>query len=126
MLELHLGKTQCSNPFARLVLQQTNPLYRIHLTTKSGQHGSLITTAGTNLEDFLARSLLHQQLGHARHHPGLGNGLSLTNRQCGVVVAWWAKALAIKKLRRGESITANTPTTVMPGSPQRLDNRSAV
>ena len=86
MLELHLGQTQLQQAFAGLILQGTNAFHRIQLITKRRQYRGLIAATGANFQHLARLPVGNQQLGHARNHPGLGNGLPMTDRQGGIVI----------------------------------------
>ena len=70
------------------VMQTLQPFHAVHLFAQPTQHSRLVTTAGANFKHppCWQGLALQQQLQHAGHHIGLGNGLPQSNGQAGVFV----------------------------------------
>ncbi len=74
-----------AEPAFGLVLQSLMALNRVEPAAQQRQHHRLVAAAGADLQHLGAVRDL-QRLGHARHHPGLADGLLMTDRQGQVAV----------------------------------------
>ena len=90
---MQVGQAQRAQVVTGLVVQAAQTLDAVDLARHTAEHRRLVPTASANLQHpphaaiGLHQSPLAQQLNHARHHAGLGNGLPQTNGQAGVLVS---------------------------------------
>ncbi len=76
---------QMPEALARLPQQVADALDGVDLQPQRRQDRALVAGAGAHFE-HLGRGNLQHRFGHARHHPGLGDGLAMADWQRGVFV----------------------------------------
>ena len=92
--QMHIGQPERPQQIAGALVQPPQPLDAVDLGRQMAQHGGLVAAASANFQHTaeFARPALAQQLQHARHHAGLGDGLAQAYRQAGVFISLGAQA----------------------------------
>ena len=100
MLAAHV-QSERAEALARGAKQLADALDRVHLKAECREDRALVTGTGANFQHLLRlRAIGEQCLGHARHHPGLGNGLAMADRQRGVLVGTRGEGLIDEQVPR--------------------------
>ena len=76
---------QCAEALACLAQQVTDAFHGVDLQAQCAEDGGLVAGAGADFQHALRRDLEHR-LGHPRNHPGLRDGLAMSDRQRGVFI----------------------------------------
>ena len=87
-------------PAARDAQQLLDALDAVGFQAQRGQHRGLVARAGAHFQHPLRDAVFNQRGGHARHHPGLGDGLAVADRQRGVLVGAARQRLVQEQVAR--------------------------
>ncbi len=82
-----------------LELQRLDPLDRVNMLYQMGEDRRLVPWASANLQ-HVGRIVLHQQLGHPRHHVRLRDGLAVADGQGGIIPGLVRHGLVHEQLAR--------------------------